>query len=246
MLTSQRRSLLLDRLAREGRLVATDLAAELDVSEDTIRRDLRDLAAEGRLLRVHGGALPLSPTHQPMAQRRDMASDEKRALAQRAVGLIQPGMTVIVDGGTTHQALIPFLPLDLSCTIVTHSPAFAAALEPFRGIDVILIGGRLFRHSMVATGAVAQEAFSRLRADLCLLGVTGVHPTVGLSTGDAEEAALKTTMLRAAGDVAVLATPDKLGVSSRWGIAPLSALTTLVTVGARPYWLPPHITHLSA
>lgn len=246
MLTSQRRSLLLDRLAQEGRLVATDLATEWGVSEDTIRRDLRDLAAEGRLLRVHGGALPLSPTHQPMAQRRDLASEEKRALSQRAAGLIRPGMTVIVDGGTTHQALIPFLPGDLSCTIVTHSPAFAAALEPFRGIDVILIGGRIFRHSMVATGAVAQEAFARLRADLCLLGVTGLHPTVGLSTGDAEEAALKTTMLRAAGEVAVLATRDKLGVSSPWGIAPLTAVTTLVTVGARPLWLPPSVTHLSA
>lgn len=246
MLTSQRRSLLLDRLAKEGRLVASDLALDLAVSEDTIRRDLRDLAAEGRLLRVHGGALPLSPTHQPMAQRRDMAADEKRALARRAVGLIRPDMTVIVDGGTTHQALIPFLPRDLCCTIVTHSPAFAAALEPFAGIDVILIGGRLFRHSMVATGAVTQEAYSRLRADLCLLGVTGLHPTVGLSTGDAEEAALKTTLLRAAGEVAVLATHDKLGVSSPWGIAPLSALTTLVTAGARPYWLPPNVTHLRA
>lgn len=246
MLTSQRRSLLLDRLAQEGRLVATDLAAEWGVSEDTIRRDLRDLAAEGRLLRVHGGALPLSPTHLPMDRRRDLAADEKRALAARAVALIRPGMTVIVDGGTTHQALVAFLPADLACTIVTHSPAFAAALEPFPSIDVILIGGRIFRHSMVATGAVTQEAFSRLRADLCLLGVTGLHPTVGLSTGDAEEAALKTTMLRAAGEVAVLATRDKLGVSSPWGIAPLTAVTTLVTVGLRPNWLPPVIAHLSA
>lgn len=250
MLTSQRRALLLDRLAQEGRLLAADLATELGVSEDTIRRDLRELATEGRLLRVHGGALPRtvpqSPTHLPMDRRRDIAAEEKRALAARAVALIRPGMTVIVDGGTTHQALIPFLPLDLSCTIVTHSPAFAAALEPFRSIDIILIGGRIFRHSMVAAGAVAQEAFSRLRADLCLLGVTGLHPTVGLSTGDADEAALKTTMLRAAEKVAVLATRDKLGVSSPWGIAPLTAVTTLVTVGARPNWLPQVITHLSA
>lgn len=246
MLTSQRRGLLLDRLARDGRLVASDLAVELALSEDTIRRDLRDLAAEGRLLRVHGGALPLSLTHQPMALRRDMARDEKRALAQRAVGLIHPGMTVIVDGGTTHQALIPFLPADLACTIVTHSPAFAAALEPLARVDIILIGGRVFRHSMVAVGALAQEAFSRLRADLCLLGVTGLHPTTGLTTGDAEEAALKATMIRAAGEVAVLATQDKLGVSSPWGIAPLSELSTLITVGARPDWLAQSVAHLGA
>jgi DeoR/GlpR family transcriptional regulator of sugar metabolism len=246
MLTAQRRGVLLNRLARDGRLVASDLAAELDLSEDTIRRDLRDLAAEGRLLRVHGGALPLSPTHQPLVLRRDMATDEKRALARRAAGMIRPGMTVIVDGGTTNQALIPHLAADLVCTIVTHSPAFAAALEPLAHIDIILIGGRVFRHSIVATGAVAQEAYSRLRADLCLLGVTGLHPATGLTTGDAEEAALKATMTRAAGEVVVLATQDKLGVSSPWGIAPLSGLATLVTCGVRPDWLPPGVTHLSA
>ena len=246
MLTSQRKALLLERLLRDRRLVAADLAVELGVSEDTIRRDLRDLAAEGRLMRVHGGALPLSPTHRPFADRVAMLPLEKRRLSQAAVGLIQPGMVVIVDGGTTHLALPEALPLDLSFTLVTHSPALVTALEAHQAIDIILIGGRVFRHSMVAAGPIAQAAFADVRADLCLLGVTGVHSDAGLTTGDAEEAALKQTMIAAAAEVAVLATEDKLGATSPWTIAPLSRLGTLVTCGARPDWLPPTIDHIRA
>ncbi len=245
MLTSQRKAMLLDNLARDGRLVATDLARDLGLSEDTIRRDLRDLASEGRLLRVHGGALPLSPTHLPFQRREGMAQAEKAALARAAGRLIQPGQVVIVDGGTTHLALPAALPRDLDCTIVTHSPALAVALEAHDGIEVILIGGRMFRHSMVASGAIAQEAFSRLRADLCLLGVTGVHAETGLTTGDPEEAALKAAMVRVSAEIAVLATSDKIGVTSPWQVAPLARLTTLVS-HSRPDWLPGQVEHLAA
>lgn len=246
MLNSQRKSILLKRLSQDGRLVASDLATQLSVSEDTIRRDLRDLAQAGLLVRVHGGALPASPTHRPFAARQTMSTPEKLRLGQAGAQLIRPGMVVIVDGGTTHLALAAALPADLRCTIVTHSPALAAALEPHTGIDIILIGGRLFRHSMVAAGPIAQEAFSRVRADLCLLGVTGVHADTGLTTGDAEEAALKATMIAHAAEVAVLATSDKLRATSPWVIAPLRQLGTLISCGARPDWLPNEVAHLTA
>ena len=246
MLTSQRKIWLLERLGRDGRLVAAELAAELAVSEDTVRRDLRDLAAEGRLLRVHGGALPVSPTHRPLAERSGMQAEAKRQLGRVGSGLIRSGQVVIMDGGTTHLALVAALPKDLSCTIVTHSPGIAAALEPFVGIEVILFGGRLFRHSMVALGAATVTEYQGLRADLCFLGVTGVQAEAGLTTGDAEEAALKAVMLRAAAEGVVLATPDKLGAVSPWRVAGLDRLSLLVTPGDRPDWLSPGVEHLSA
>ncbi len=246
MLTSQRKSLLLARLKGEGRLVATMLAAELGVSEDTIRRDLRELAGEGLLVRVHGGALPASPTNLPLARRRDMQADAKRRLALAVAPLVRPGMTVLVDGGTTTLALVAALPVDLRCTVVTHSPGIAVALEHHAQVDVVLVGGRVFRHSMVACGPEAQAGFQRVRADLCLLGVTGVHPETGLTTGDPDEAAIKRTMMAAAAETVVMATPDKIGVSGVWGIAALGALGMLVTVGARPGWLPPGVAHLAA
>lgn len=246
MLTSQRKALLLDRLGRDGRLVASDLAADLGISEDTIRRDLRDLAAQGLLVRVHGGALPASPTHRPFQARLAMEAAAKARLGRAGATLIQPGQVVIVDGGTTHLALVAAMPRDFGCTIVTHSPAIAAALEAHSNVEVILIGGRIFRHSMVASGPIAQEAFSRLHADLCFLGVTGLHPQTGATTGDAEEAALKMTMTRVAAETVVLATDDKLLVTSPWLVTPLSGLASVVTCGERPGWLPDGVDHLVA
>jgi DeoR/GlpR family transcriptional regulator of sugar metabolism len=246
MLTSQRHALLLDRLSQDGRLVVTDLATEFALSEDTLRRDLRSLAAQGRLLRVHGGALPASPTHQPLARRQEMQREAKTRLARAAAKLIEPDQIVILDGGSTHLALVAALPTDLRATIVTHSPGIAAALERHSRIDVILVGGRIFRHSMVSMGPATAEAFGRLRADLCFLGVTGVQAQAGLTTGDADEAALKSIMSRSAAEVVVLATPDKLGAASPWTIAPLSGLNRLVGVEARPDWLPPGCAYLPA
>jgi DeoR/GlpR family transcriptional regulator of sugar metabolism len=246
MLTRERQARLMALLAAEGRIVAQDAAQALGLSEDTIRRDLRHLAAEGRLMRVHGGALPLSPTHLPLAQRTDLRGAEKARLARAAVALLQPGQVVIVDGGTTHAAVVQALPRDWSGTIVTHSPTIAAALELHSAAEVILIGGRLYRHSMVAVGAVAQAGFARVKADLALIGVTGLHPDLGLTTGDAEEAAIKAAMIDAAAEVAVLATADKLATARPWRIAGLDRLTILLTDGQRPAWLPPSTGHLSA
>lgn len=246
MLTAQRKSHLLAALARTGRVIAAEEAQALGLSEDTIRRDLRELAAEGKLLRVHGGALPLSPTHVPLDDRRHMAPGEKRRLGRCAAALIRPGQTVILDGGTTHLALIDALPRDLAARIVTHSPVIAAALEPFPNSEVILIGGRLFRHSMVATGAIAAEAFTRIRADLCLLGLTGLHPDTGLTTGDDEEAAIKRRMMDQSGETITLATSDKIGATSPFRIAALESLTTLITTGPRPGFLPESTGHIEA
>src|SRR3954470_23767884 len=149
MLTAHRKQLLLDRLRRDGRVVAKDLSAELDLSEDTIRRDLRELAGEGLLQRVHGGALPASPTVANLAARRDMATDEKRRLGRKAATLVSAGQRIFIDGGTTNLELVRSLPLGTTLTVITHSPTIAAALEPHQSIEVILIGGRLYRHSMV-------------------------------------------------------------------------------------------------
>ena len=246
MLTTQRKSLLIERLKADGRLMASQLAAELNCSEDTIRRDLRELAAHGQLLRVHGGALPASPTHRPLQMRRGIEPAAKDRLARRAAPLIRDGMVVILDGGTTHQALIRHLPLTLRATIITHSPAIAAALEFHEDTEVVLIGGTLYRHSMVALGAATQEAYAAIRADLCMIGVTGLHPEAGLTTGHREEALIKRRMIASAAETVLLATPDKIGAASPFTLAGLKDLATLITTGPAPDWLPATVTHLSA
>ncbi|WP_062316157.1 DeoR/GlpR family DNA-binding transcription regulator [Demequina maris] len=228
MLAAARRQLLLDRLARDGRIVAKDLAAELGMSEDTIRRDLRELDAEGLAVRVYGGALPASPAVVDYAARTRVAPDSKSSVATVAASLIEPGMTVILDGGTTALATVAALPRDLDCTLITHSVTVAAALLEHRA-SVLIIGGGLFKHSAVACGAAAVEAAMGVSGDLFLLGVTGVHAEAGLTTGDADEAAMKRTLASRCADTYVMASEEKIGAASRFAVLGLDQVTGVIT-----------------
>ena len=234
MLTTQRKKLLLERLAAEGQLVAKTLALEFDTSEDTIRRDLRELAAEGKLQRVHGGALPASAAMGDLAVREQVSTADKVALGRFGASLVQPGQVVILDGGTTALQVARHLVPGLRATLVTHSPTVAVELARHAGVEVLMLGGRLFRHSMVNVGAAVIDAASRLRVDLFFLGVTGVHPEAGLSTGDAEEAAVKRALHERAAETVVLASPEKLMAASPFVVAPLAAASRVVVARGTP------------
>ena len=229
MLRAQRQEWLVDRLGRDGRLVAKDIAVELDVSEDSVRRDLRELAAAGLCQRVYGGALPVSPAVADYATRREVAVASKERVAAVAAALVRPGGVAILDGGTTTLAVVAALPRDLEATIVTHSPTIATALADHPGVEVQILGGRLFRHSMVTCGAAAVEAAQGVSADVFLLGVTGVHHETGLTTGDADEAAMKRALSRRAADTFVLASAEKVGAASPFLVLPISDVSGIVT-----------------
>jgi DeoR/GlpR family transcriptional regulator of sugar metabolism len=229
VLVAERRELLLGRLRTDGKLVATELARELDVSEDSVRRDLRELAAAGLCQRVYGGALPLSPALADYGARREVEPASKRRVAACAAGLIRPGDRVILDGGTTTLAVVRALPPDLAATVITHSPTIAAALLGHPAIETLLIGGRIYKHSAVACGAAAAEAARGVSADMFLLGVTGVHPREGLTTGDAEEAAMKRTLASRAADTYVLASKEKIGAAAPYTVMPLDDVAGVIT-----------------
>jgi DeoR/GlpR family transcriptional regulator of sugar metabolism len=231
MLAAERRDLLLARLRADGKIVAKDLATELGLSEDSIRRDLRELAAAGLCQKVYGGAVPASAALGDYGARRSIEPDSKQAVAARAVPLIRPGSVAILDGGTTTLAVARSLPASLQCTVITHSPTVASALVDHPGVEIIMIGGRVFKHSAVTCGAAAAEAAEAVSADLFLLGVTGVHPVHGLTTGDLDEAAMKRTLARRAAETYVLASAEKLGAASRYSVLPLAEVTGVVTDG---------------
>ena len=234
MLTSQRKSLILERLLRDGDVVAKTLSQEWAVSEDTIRRDLRELAQAGKLQRVHGGALPASPAAAPLEDRLHMASAEKLALGKAGAAMVQPGQVVFLDGGSTAMQLAAQLDPHLRATFVTHSPSVAIALAAKPHLDIIVLGGTLYRHSMVHVGASVIESAQRMRADIFFMGVTGVHPDVGLSTANHEEAAVKRALHACAAETVVLASPEKLGTASPFVVAPLPALSTLLVAAGTP------------
>jgi DeoR/GlpR family transcriptional regulator of sugar metabolism len=210
------------------------LATELDVSEDTIRRDLRELAADGKLQRVHGGALPASPALGDLTARQHVSTAGKSAVGAYAAGMVQHGQVVIVDGGTTAVQLVRALPAGLRATVITHSPVIAVELAANTSIDVIVIGGHLYRHSMVNCGALASEAIARIRADIFFMGVTGVHPQSELTTGDAEEAAIKRALSARAVETWVLGSAEKIGAASAYPVVGLHEVTGIITDADAP------------
>jgi DeoR/GlpR family transcriptional regulator of sugar metabolism len=241
MLTSHRKRELLARLKRDGKLVAKDFSIEMDVSEDTIRRDLRELARGGLLQRVHGGALPASPAIADFAGREEISHEGKIAIGRAAASMIQSGQIVILDGGTTSREIARNLPADLQATVITHSPTIALELVTHKTVEVVLLGGRLFKHSVVAVGAACFEAISRVRADMFFMGVTGLHPQTGLTTGDFEEASIKRALSHAAAETYVLVSGEKLNTASPYFVLGLAEVTGIITeknvdqVALRPY-----------
>lgn len=228
MLAAQRKDLLLDRLRTDGRLVAKDLASELDTSEDTIRRDLRELAVAGLCRRVYGGAIPVAPAAASYARRQEIATGSKQRVAAACLRLVQPGSTLILDGGTTALEVARALPPDDGLTVITHSPTIAVALVDHPA-EVFLLGGRLFKHSVVTSGAALAEAAALVTADLFLLGVTGVRADTGLTTGDADEAATKRTLSRRATQTWVMASEEKIGAASAFPVLRLDEVSGIVS-----------------
>jgi DeoR/GlpR family transcriptional regulator of sugar metabolism len=228
MLTAERRRVILGHLERDGKVVASELVGVLGVSEDTVRRDLRELAAGGLVQRVHGGALPPAPAAATFAERLAVAPEAKAHLAEAALPLLEGASVIVLDGGTTALELARRLP-DRPCTVLTNAPPVAGALAGHARVDVVLIGGRLLKDPQVTVGPAAVDALRQVRADACVLGICSLHPELGVTATDHDEAHVKRAMVEAAAEVIALATADKLGTAAPWLVTPLADVTHLVT-----------------
>ena len=239
MLTAERKQAILERLEHDGRVVASQLVTSLGVSEDTVRRDLRDLADQGLLHRVHGGALASAPATVSFARRLEVGQEEKIALADAALPLLDEARVIVLDGGTTALELARRLPPLYAGTVVTNAPPVASALASHPNAEVVLVGGRLLKDAQVAVGAAAVEALRTVHADVCVLGICSLHPDAGVTTLDNDEADVKRAMVACSRVVIALATADKLRSASPWVVASLADVDHLVTDGGveltRPY-----------
>jgi DeoR/GlpR family transcriptional regulator of sugar metabolism len=229
MLTEERRQRILDRLRADGRVVAAELSAALEVSPDTIRRDLQELAADGLLRRVHGGALPPTVGARPYVERRQQAPEAKAAIAAATAALLHDGQVILLDGGTTTLAVARHLRTDLRATVITNSPPIAVVLAEHRHVDVAILGGLLDKQAHVVVGASTVEALRAIRADALVLGVCSVHPEVGITVPGLEESHVKRAMIAGAADVIAVASAEKLGSAAQYVVGPIGELTHLVT-----------------
>ncbi|MFD0980533.1 DeoR/GlpR family DNA-binding transcription regulator [Tropicimonas aquimaris] len=226
-----RQATLRTRAAAGVPLSLAALADEFGVSRDTIRRDLLVLEAEGALRRVRGGALPVTPPAEPLATRMRRPNVAAGRIAAAALPLVEDGMVLMLDGGTTVAHLVASLPPLPRALAVTPSPAVATATLA-AGIETVLIGGKLSAFGGISTGADACGAIAGVAADICFLGACGLEAGFGLAADHLDEAAVKRAMQAASARSVVLAGAEKLGRRARHRVATCAELDLLVTDAA--------------
>jgi DeoR/GlpR family transcriptional regulator of sugar metabolism len=228
MLKIERHDLIMRQINLHNRVLTSDLVQILNVSEDTIRRDLQELSEHHRLIKVHGGAL--SKSYQSSFDDVDVyAREAKITIAKKAISLIKDGMVILTGGGTSIIELVKVLPYKLEATFFTISPFVAIELAKYEKIEVILIGGLFSKNSQVTYGGHVINQLAEINADLCFLGTSGLHPENGLTDTDWEINQLKKTMLNSCRRAAVLCISEKLNTTHRLKVAPLDKIDYLIT-----------------
>jgi DeoR/GlpR family transcriptional regulator of sugar metabolism len=234
ILVAERQQQILERLDRDGRVLAVSLAEAFAISEDTIRRDLRDLAGRGLCRRVYGGALPISPASSSAQIRAGEATDRKAALGQALAALIVPDSLLFVDSGSTNLAAVKAFPDDLRLTVATHDPAIAAALLAKRQVTLWLIGGRVDARIGAALGGRTLADVEALRPELALLGVCALDPVAGIAAFDPEDAEIKRAILRNSARAAAAILNEKLETSAPFALGPAEMLESVVLEADAP------------
>lgn len=231
MLKGERQAIILSHLHEEKKVLSSDLSAKLNVSEDTVRRDLKELASEGKLLKVHGGAMITSQNLYSYREEDIYEHDKKLAMAKKALQLIEDNDVLIIGGGTTNMELVSILPQDLGITVFTYSLPIAMRLSSHPKIDVILFGGKLMKRAQVAIGLDMIQYISKMRADACFLGSSGMDLDTGLMEIDWEVSQLKRAIVNISDKVVIMSTTEKIDTKQRFLVCGLEKINTLVTEG---------------
>lgn len=231
MYATERQSLLLRRARTDGRLDVTTMAGELDVTPETVRRDLGVLERQGLVRRVHGGAIPAErlDVESEVAARDTVSSAEKELIAKAALDQVHGARTLLVDGGTTTARFAQLLPADRELTVLTNSLPIASVLAGRANTTVSMIGGRVRSRTLATVDAWALHALDGLTVDVALVGANGFSAERGFTTPDAAEAAVKAAMVGAARRTVVLADSTKHRADTLVRFARTSDVDVLVT-----------------
>jgi DeoR/GlpR family transcriptional regulator of sugar metabolism len=206
---------------------STELSAYLEVSDDTIRRDLHELASRGILQKVHGGAIPKPSTPEGFDQRMDFSSESKKELCRKSLRLIEEGMMLMIDGGTTNYTLVNHLPALMRLEIVTNSFPIAEYLSRIENIKLHVLGGVYDPVSKVFKGQDTIRQIRNFNPELCVMGACSIHHTQGLTTPYEEENFVKQKMIEASQKTIVLATNDKVETAVRYRVCDFDAIDYL-------------------
>lgn len=235
MILEERRSRIL-RIAEESGFVSLQrLITEVGASESTIRRDLEYLDASGQIQRTRGGAVYAGDSLTDFDSRRDCASFQKRQIARRTASLIQPGETVLLDGGTTTLEVARHL-AGKALQVVTNSLPIASLLMNSSDVELIFIGGYVYPRTGVALGDQAVEALRSIHVNRLVMSTGGITQE-GLFNSNALLVETERQMIRVADRVLLVADSSKFGQRALSHLCPLDAVHEIVTDdGISPEW----------
>ncbi len=230
MFAEERHLQILTLLERQGRVRVVDLARELQVTEETVRRDLERLDQDGLLQRTHGGALPGSARRElPFAQRQASQLAAKTAIAHAALALVAPGQVIALDGSTSAFAMASSLPDALALTVVTTSLPVVGALADREQVRVVCSGGTFDPTSRSFLGPIAAEALARINIHTVFLSGIGIDLERGVSESTDDLAAVKRRLIERAERVVLLVDHTKFGVRGAITFATLGDLDVVIT-----------------
>ncbi len=228
MLKKERQAYIIQQINIHNKVLSSDLCIQLDVSEDTIRRDLQELTEEGKLIKVHGGALAKS-FHFTIESKHVYSLTEKQIIAQKAIELIKDGMLIVISGGTTMRELVKMLPPKLNATFVTANIPIALELLEHPNAEVIFLGNKFLKSAQMAVGAEVVQRLGQIRADLCLLGTNSIDINYGITDLEWEIIEVKKAMIACSKKVVSLAIAEKLNTTQHLQVCALQEIDVLVT-----------------
>jgi DeoR/GlpR family transcriptional regulator of sugar metabolism len=229
MLKDKRQDSILEKLRANRKVLTYQLAKELTVSEDTIRRDLNEMSQKGLLSKVHGGAVS---SIQKLYYYNDNViknKQEKAVIAKKAVRLLEDGMSIIISDGTTNLAFARRIPKDLKATVFTYCLPIAMELTEHPEIEIIFLGGKIEKKSMVCLGMDPVNNVSNIHVDMCFIGTGSIGHLEGITEGSYEVSLLKRAIVAASDSVISLATSKKLGLRQSYSICKPPEISFLVT-----------------
>lgn len=229
MLSLDRRRELLQLIRLHGAGQVTELATTLGVSPSTVRRDLNDLHAHGLLARVHGGATLTGDPEPSPTVRSVAAGEQKRRIGARAAALINDGSTILVTGGTTTEAMLPYLADRDGLTVITNALTIATYLARFPAVDVVVLGGLLRKGELSLLGHLTVAALHELSPEQVFTGVFGIDPEAGITGAHVREAETDREIIGRARRLVVLADMTKIGRIGPARLAGADRVHTLVT-----------------
>ncbi|MFH6936407.1 DeoR/GlpR family DNA-binding transcription regulator [Flavobacterium sp. YO12] len=229
MLKRERHQFIMDKFKNVEKINTIDLALELNISEDTIRRDFNELHNKGLINKVYGGAFLVKDKPSSVFDIAIVNEDKKNIVGQKALSFLVDGQVIIMTGGTTNLAFCKLIPKDLSATIYTYSLPIAMQLSQHPNIELIFIGGKLQKNAMVTVGIDVVQVLSKIKADVCFLGVSSLDVNQGLTEMGYEVSIIKKEMIKASAKVIVLATSDKINGKMPHKVCDLNQIDAIVT-----------------